>query len=252
MKNRILAIAVLLAAVVFTGCKEDELMLYNGGDRACFWNHTQTFSFYGASESALPKDTIELEINLMGNLSDHDRVVTGEAYIDPAGTPEDEKKTDAPTSKYRILGGVIPANSVEGRFYVEVQNADADAEKTYKMRLIITESEEIGPGLAENYYIDLSWSRKLLKPSTWNAMRFFFCSVYSTEVYRIIIESCGIHEFYYYDADPATGRALSQYEGWILGKKFSDYCWAYKEQHGTFPLHDDGTNAGMQIEPIIQ
>ena len=81
-------------------------------------------------------------------------------------------------------------------------------------------------------------------------MRFFFTSKYSSNVYRAIIASTGLTEFWYYDPDPETGYRLDQYEGWVYGKMFGDWIREYNKTHDDVYRHDDGAYKGEEIVPI--
>lgn len=246
----------LLICGLLAGCKEDSLQAYNAGDNVCFWTHSMNYSFYGASAEELPAGTIEMDLNIMGFTAPYDRTVTGIAIEDDPSTPAEDKKTTATPDQYRILGGTIPAGETTGKFYVEVKNVEQIADSELKLYLKLTENEHFGLGLKENQHIQLTWSRKLLQPQTWNAMRFFFCSVYSTQVYRLYMQVTGLREFWYYNAGPDPDNnpddaKVSAEQGRAWGKAFGDIVRTYNAEHPDAPmLHDDGTQAGMPIIPV--
>lgn len=253
---KLFGLTLLLSAMAASlgGCKEDALQAYDGGDNVCFWNHTQNFSFYGASVAEMPEGIIELDINIMGYTAPYDRTVTGEAVEDAPDTPEEEKVTTAMPDQYRILGGVIPAGSTTGKFRIAVVNFDELSETELRLAVRLTANEHFGLGLKENQYITLRWSRMLMRPKTWNDMAMFFCSTYSTQVYRLIMEVTGMQEFYYFTDGPdplnnpldirLTPEACAAY-----GRAFGDLVRQLQAEDDPRGYHDDGTAAGQLIRP---
>ena len=117
-------------------------------------------------------------------------------------------------------------------------------EKELKLNLAIKENEDFSVGLGENRSITITWSQKIMQPTTWRAMRFFFCSTYSTQVYKIFMQVTGLKEFYYYEG------IVSVDEAYVMGRNFGNVLRAYEKEHGTPMLHDDGTAAGTPIVPL--
>lgn len=242
---------------VLNGCKEDPLQAYTGGDAVCFWEHAKSYSFYGASTAELPTGIIRVKINIMGYTKPYDRTVAGVALEDAPNTPVDQKRTTASPDEYRILGGSISANSVDGWFEVELKNVDKIAADELKLNVLLTENEHFIPGLKENESIVITWSRALLRPQTWNGMQYFFCATYSSQVYKIYMEITGLREFWYMTAGPdpennPEDAKISEAMGFVWGRMFGDYIRAYNLEHPDAPmLHDDGTLAGERIIPIF-
>ena len=176
---------LLVGAALVTGCEKSGLQPYTGGNTVGFWVHSINHSFYGEGVETLPKDTIVLDLAITGDVVDYDRHVDGTFILDAAGTEEKDLKNTAVEGKdYKILGGVVKANEEYGEFMVEVYNTDELKEKELKLNLAIKENEDFSVGLGENRSITITWSQKIMQPTTWRAMRFFFCSTYSTQVYR--------------------------------------------------------------------
>lgn len=237
---------VAFAIITLAGCKKEEIPFFNGGDSVNFWLHTYGFSLFGATTVELPQDTIILDMALSGRISPKDRFVTAKAVEDAPGTPEDKRLTTATPDQYEILGGVIPANESIGKFKVLIKNPESLAADGSELRLKIKtiENQDFKLGLTENIFINLKWSREILQPATWNAMRYFFCATYSTEVYKIFMEVTGLKQFYYFQG------LVTQEEGFVMGKNFGDRVRELSAQQGSPLLHDDGPKAGLPIIPI--
>lgn len=232
-------------ALLLAGCAKSELMPYTGGNTVGFWIHSINHSFYGEGAETLPKDTVELDLAVTGNIVDYDRYVDGTFIPDAEGTEEADLKNTAVEGKdYNILGGIVKANEEYGKFKVEVFNTDELKDKELKLHLVIKENKDFSVGLNENRSIVITWSQKVMRPATWNAMRFFFCSTYSTQVYRIFMQVTGLKEFYYYEG------IVSVDEAYVMGRNFGNVVRAYEKEHGTPMLHDDGTAAGTPIIPL--
>ncbi len=244
------------ALLLLAGCGESPLQTYNAGNNVCFWAHVANHSLYGASPEDMPVDTIRVRLNIMGFTAPVDRTVSGRAVEDQPGTADDKRLTTATPDQYRILGGMIPAGETAGWFEVEVKNIEAIAEGDLKLNVRLTENEHFGPGLKENQSISLTWSRRLLQPETWRAMRFFFCADYSTQVYRIYMQVTGLKEFWYYNPGPdpvnnPEDAKVSAETGRAWGRAFGDVVRTYNAAHPDAPmLHDDGAKSGLPIIPI--
>lgn len=234
-----------LLALSSIACQKQEIPYYVGDSSANFWAHSQNHSLFGATATELPQDTITLNISLVGQQVDYDRVVKMEAYVDPAGTAADKLRTTATPSQYQLLEGIIPANALIGKIKLVVKNEEVLAKGELKLRVKMIETKDFKVGLRENNYIDLKWSRMVLQPPTWRAMRFFFCATYSTQVYRIFMEVTGLKEFYYYEGE------VSAEEGNVMGTNFAKRVRELSVQQGSPLLHDDGPSKGQPIVPIF-
>lgn len=237
-------ILCFIVLITMFGCKKETIPYFTGNDSANFWVHSFNFSLYGATTTQLPQDTAILDIALSGKLADHDRTVMAVAVPDPAGTADTNRLTTATPDQYQILGGVIKANQQYGKFKIVVKNPSILATQDLLLKVKMTQTTDFVPGLAENNYVNIRWSRKFLQPATWKAMRFFFCATYSTQVYRIFMEVTGLKEFYYYEG------LVTQQEGEVMGRNFGNRVRALSAQQGSPLLHDDGPNAGLPIIPI--
>ena len=260
MKKFNFYILMVMAGLMATlsGCKKEPLLPYTGGDRVCFQTHAANYSFFEKSVAEYPTNSVRLKLYIMGFSKPYDRTVTGAALDDDPNTPEAQRLTTAAPSDYRILGGVIPANSVEGWFDIELINQDKLAIETLRLNLAITENEHFLPGLKENYTYRLTWSQRLLQPRTWSRMALRLCATYSSQVYRIYIMLTGLTEMCMTDSDMGpdpennpSDRVLPTAVSTAYGYLFGNYIRAYNATHPDAPmLHDDGLMAGAPIIPI--
>ncbi|MBL1409499.1 DUF4843 domain-containing protein [Sphingobacterium faecale] len=244
MKIVRIIIGGVLTLCIGSSCKKQDIMYYTGDDSANFWTRVQNHSFFGANEQEMAQDTVTLNVALVGKFASYDRVVRAEVVEDAADTPIEERKTTASIGQYKILPGVIPANELIGNIKVIVKNTSDLADGDLKIRLKMVESEFFKVGLRENNYMDLKWSRLVLQPVTWGAMRVFFCATYSSQVYRIFMEVTGMKELYYFEGK------VSAEEATVMGVKFAKRVRELSEQQGKPLVHDDGPKKGEPIIPV--
>lgn len=244
-KNIKYAIALAVQLFGLCGCEKSALVGYSGENTVGFWVHAVNHSLYGKNNEELPVDTVVLDLAITGEMEDRDRVVEGVFIADAPGTVEEKRSNTAVEGEhYRILGGMVKANEQYGKFKVEIINNDILEENELKLNLSIWPNKDFEPGLKENRNIVITWSRKIMKPATWHAMRFFFCADYSTQVYKVFMQATGLKEFYYYEG------LVSEEEGYVMARNFGNIVRAYEEEHGTPMLHDDGPMKGMPIIPL--
>lgn len=242
MKTKKYLFLLSLIIIGLSSCKDSDIMYYEGGSVLHFMKKTQGLSFM--TKPNIEKDTMIVRALVVGNPVNYDRTFAVEVV---------DTSTTATPEQYRILQTIVPANDTCGYLHVEVTNPDFlnIKETTLTLGLIIKDNDAFKAGGWLSYIsIVLTWTSDLIQPETWRAMRFFFTSKYSSNVYRAIIASTGLTEFWYYNPDPETGYQLDQYEGWVYGKKFGDWIREYNETHDDVYRHDDGDYEGEEIVPI--
>lgn len=237
----------ILSIVALNSCKKEEIIFFNGSNSANFWIHDYNHSLFSATNAELPEDTVSFKVALSGRAVNYDRVVMAVVEEDAPGTPATSKRTTATPDQYKLLSGIIPADSLYGTYKFIVKNPVDFETGNLKVKLRMVESEHFKVGLSENSFVNLVWSRDWLQPETWRAMRFFYTAVYSTQVYKIIVEVSGKKELYYYDGGP---ERITETEAKVLGLKFADRVRELSALQGSPLLHDDGINAGLPIVPI--
>ena len=234
---------ILFVFLIIGGCSKSDIMYYEGGNAIHFMKSQQGLSFM--TNMAAEKDTIQIKLLLAGNPENKDREFEVEILNDSITTAKPEY--------YKILSAIVPANDTCGYLLIEVINPTFlnIEENTLVLHIALKGNEYFKPGGWLKYVTTtVSWTTELVQPETWRAMRFFFTSKYSSNVYRAIIASTGLLEFWYYDPDPNTGYQLTQEEGWVYGKMFGDWIREYNETHDDVYRHDDGEYAGEEIVPI--
>lgn len=192
------AILLIIICMGLYSCSKSDIMYYEGGNALHFMKLRQGLSFMTNMEAE--KDTMQIKVLLVGNPVDRDREFAVEVVSDSI--------TTATSDQYRVIKAVVPANDTIGTLVLEVCNPKflGINESTLVLKLAVKDNENFKVGGWLNYSaIILTWTTDLVQPETWRAMRFFFTSKYSSNVYRAIIASTGLTEFWYYDPDPETG-----------------------------------------------
>lgn len=243
MRSLYRCILFVFLAIGIWRCDRSDIMYYEGGNAIHFMKSKQGLSFMANMDAE--KDTIQIQILVTGNPVNQDREFEIEILNDSITTANPEY--------YKIISAIVPANDTCGYLFIEVMNPSFlnIEEKTLALHIAVKENEYFKPGGWLSYItMTVSWTTELVQPETWRAMRYFFTSKYSSNVYRAIIASTGLLEFWYYDPDPETGYQLDQYEGWVYGKMFGDWIREYNATHEDVYRHDDGDYAGEEIVPI--
>lgn len=241
MNKYIASMALVGSLFLLASCEKEPLVPYHGGNFVSFQKHNSYISFLGYTYEAKPLDTLVVELAIGGDMADYDRYVTGVVVEDSVGVKDEERRTTATPDEYRILGGVVKAGEVYGKFGIELVNSDRLLDEDLKVCIRLIPSDDFELGLRPNVEMDITWVRRLVKPATWERMRTFFCDQYSTIVYQTIIKVTGLSEI-------PIGMAHEELR--VLGRKFGDYVRAYNEEHGTPMVHDDGDDKGTIVRPM--
>lgn len=231
-------------SLLVTGCKEEEVIYYEGTDALYFQTATQGYSFLLTPDEE--EATISLYIQLAGQVSEEERPIALEVV--------QNEYTNAQAGQYRIESAVMPAGENHALVKLVMKNPAkiAGAPTTLQLELQLAENKYFVPGGFINYFrTKVYWSTEAIQPRTWSSMRLFFCSTYSSNVMRAIAASCGITELWVFDVDPETGDYSHSYnQAVILGKRFGDWIREYNATHDDVYCHDDGDMKGQPVQPL--
>ena len=188
--NRTLLAAVfLIFSMQHVSCKKDinkykndpGVYFYELQPNTTILNTSQSYSF-ATKATSLTKDTIFVNVKIMGLASVNDRTFSAEVIKD--GT------TAIEGTNYKLLNGVIKANQITGKLPVVVYRTAELKNTTLKLNIRIANSSDFKAGVSENNYFSLSWNDTLIKPANWDA--FFslaqYFGAYSTVKYQFIID----------------------------------------------------------------
>lgn len=235
------------ACVTFKITQEQALMFYEPENGVHFLNKEQSHSFL----SNLEQDEAEMTIPVMmvGNTKNKDLKFSYKII-------NDEKSgfiTTAKEGQYQITETIIPKGKSSGWIKLHVKNPHKlnISEKTLTISLELIDNEEVKAGGWRDYLrIKLIWGSDVVKPYSWNSMKYFLCLKYSSNVYRAYIEATGLTEMYYSLTPAPDGSYWTQNKCIELGKKFGDWVDNYNKTHNDAYRHDDGDYAGELIIPL--
>lgn len=184
-----------LAVSLFTGC-ENDLPVYEGGESWLKFEYEYTrdsiinYSFaYG--HSSVQIDTVELELQLMGEVKDYDRpftlkqvpaggldAVAGEHYV-----PFDDKDL--------VSAYVLPANATKVTVPVVLKRDPSLKEDNYTLRLTIGETGEFACGSKERAYRTIVIADELIRPNNWNGHIDYFFGTWGKAKHQFMIDVSG-------------------------------------------------------------
>lgn len=238
---------VLLSVFVLLSCSKNEIMDYALPARV-YIHEVKTensvevklternYSFaLRTSGTVLDEDTVKVNVKLMGNTENRDRIF--KAVVDT------ENSTAVADTHYKLHDGVIKANEYEGYLPVVIYRTPDTKEEAVYITLRLIETQDFGLGHPNNVAFKIIWGDLLLQPANWP----YFFGVYSANKYRFAIDHLGMTDWPTADRF-ATGPEEGVYTGSQLqafaAQLNRDYI-AYKTEHG--PIYVDD-NAGHKVE----
>jgi hypothetical protein len=193
---KLLYTALLPVLLVMSACNKD-ISKYADEPRVYFYERiTGTFSTKAEVKSfsfvllpaTVTQDTILVAAKIMGLTTKAERSFRAVADTGSAATVD----TD-----YKILDGVIPADSLLGYLPVVVYRKPELKTITKKLNLKIVDGGDFKTGAVSEIRIQLLWNDNLIKPANWDTRPGLvtYFGVYSTVKYRFIIDVLGMSEF---------------------------------------------------------
>ena len=225
---------LLVLMFVFTSCEEEDIMSFEALPAVNFVNESKTYSFLGNLDGEALQ---EIEIQIIGDVSDQDRFFEVEVIQD--------EETNAEQEQYEIAQGVIKAGEFTGILPVTVFNSQELDSTTVSLHLRMVESEDFKPGNIETRTFILSWTNQVVVPN-WQWYSYFFTRLPSSEAYRAVVESTGLLQF-----EQSDYVAIGPIGAEALGVQFGDYVKQHNLENPGNPLrHDNGDLAGEEIVPL--
>ncbi|WP_316816974.1 DUF4843 domain-containing protein [Pedobacter nyackensis] len=236
MKTMKYIIYTVIAGVTMLqfSCKKDEISSFSASPAVNFTTKAVDYSFLGNPSGEFVQ---EIEVRIVGDVADHDRVFTAEVVNDTI--------TTAKPTQYRILGGLVKANQFTGKLSVALLKSDELNTTKVNLKLRLTDSEELKAGNVESREFVVGWTNQIVLPS-WTYYRVFFSSASSNKAYQLIVQITGLKTI-----TAAEYRAMGQIAAETQGTKFGDYVKQWNLDHPNDHLkHDTGASAGQDIVPL--
>lgn len=225
---------LLVLMFVFISCDEEDIISFEALPAVNFVNESKTYSFLGNLDGEALQ---EIEIQIIGDVSDQDRYFEVEIIQD--------EETNAEQEQYEIAQGVVKAGEFTGILPVTVFNSQELDSTTVSLHLRMVESEDFKPGNIETRTFILSWTNQVVVPN-WQWYSYFFTRLPSSEAYRAVVESTGLLQF-----EQSDYVAIGPIGAEALGVQFGDYVKQHNLENPGNPLrHDNGDLAGEEIVPL--
>lgn len=228
----LIAVILLLVCLSVSSCAENEYEGYNGDSSVYFqldpnnWDYVGdsiTFSFVGKKSDIA---TINLQVNLAGNIADHDRTIR--LHVDEANT------TAKVGTHYETLQTeyTLKAGEMQINIPLKVMNIDPLLNNhAVQITICIDETDDFKLKFTKRSKARIIVSNMVMKPSYWDdySLDFYVYPTFSKKLVELMIE--------------LTGRMLPEdpndfdYDYWM---NFSKILHQYLEEH--FPVYDENGN----------
>ena len=179
-------------------CKEQDVELYENNPGVYFPIQDEDLIYYYSffSDPSIQlggKDTIYLDVNVSGLISDKDRNFLAEVI--------EGDNTNGLTDQYKILPGIVKANEITGKLPIEITRTDDLSDKSRTIEIKLKPNEEFPfMDLAIKNYV-LSYTSLITKPNSWDSFEVYFFGKYSRKWYSFIAETLGVAEFIQHKKD---------------------------------------------------
>lgn len=224
------ALLALASSLGLASCSNDDFLYQDvarvrlvGPNNYTAGSDSLTFTF-ATSASDVQEKVMEVDVEVMGNVADHDRT---------ANISLDKSKTTASSDMYEFPHSVvIPAGKNKGTLAVTLKRSDLLQSKLAKLYLKVENSADFAVGVNEQNHLLLIWSDMISKPTNWDDDLKEFFGDYSDTKYRFMLANAeGLSEF---DTDNMSWGELQSYK-----IKFANALNAYNEAHPGAPLTDE-------------
>lgn len=239
-KINILFICIAVFSISFLSCKKQDLQPFNTSPAINFVKIEKVDSIaYSFATNPTNEYIQELPVTIIGDSANVDRTFNVEVVNDP--------KTTALPAQYEILGGVVPAGKFTGKLSIRLLNSPALDTKMVSVKLRLIDSKDFKMGNIESSQFTVHWTNQIVLPS-WSFYRYYFTSVGSNSVYRIILKTTGLASL-----TSAQHTAIGPAGVQAMATVFGDYVKQWNKDHPKEEdklKHDSGTQKGLEIVPL--
>lgn len=230
---------IFLYAAALAACSQHEVMDYALEGRVYF-NDTKltngvttiitekNYSF-ALQNSALMQDTLRIPVQLMGNVSDHDRTFQAVAVADST--------TAASPFHYEILSGTLKAGEYTAYLPVVVKRTPDTKDHYVTLYLQLVSTEDLAAGNADALTYKLNWGDMLMRPANWP----YYFGRYSVNKYRFAIDVLGLTDW-----PQATRTQSADIEGvytiaqmQLMAAQLNEAYAEYRQTHGPIYVDDE-------------
>jgi hypothetical protein len=184
---------------------------------------------YSFAYNDLDRDTVFMQVKIIGNPANYDRFFNV-VILDSLTSAKPNVHYEELELAYKV-----PADSIYGRIPIILNNSDHTLkDSVFQISLQLLESEDFQLGVKERLSAKLSFTDRLVQPSSWFVLRYFFGS-YNRKKHEIFIQ------LYERDFPDDYMEVYNEFGLWqTYGKLTSQY---FKDN---YPVYDDD---GAIVEP---
>lgn len=219
------SLLMFFAAMVYA-CSEEDYKLYDTGQKdAVFFEYRNTSNaidstvLFVFNYDIANEHVIELPVRLMGMPTDYDRTISITAVADSTDMNEG--------TNYVVENAVLPANAVKTTVKVRLLRDQDDRllTDTLRLRLMITENNDLRPEGQSTFNIRYSDVRPKNRPAWWTT--YSAMPVYSFEAAQVFFK-------YFYELAPVANKDV--YDEMIA--RYGDYFVKAVSMQGPLAMYD--------------
>jgi hypothetical protein len=241
MKNLAKHLVLLsIAAVIFNGCKKQEVSTYEDAPSIYFTIPTYSYSFI--EDIGAQTKTIYLPVALSGNAKDVDRNFKIEVVNDT--------NTNVTSDLYEIKQGELLKGSFNGKVAIVLKRNQAVEESLVKLKVKLTGSSDLTSIMAQT--VQITWTGKIIQPVNWSSwLKYYFGTPFSVNWYLFVLKEAGVPSLPYHGTlsktDPVTWwMSAAQVQAYAL--KVKEALNKYNAAHpGNEMRYEDGTSKGQLV-----
>ena len=217
-----------------------------------------SYSFVSNPED--PSHDFEIPLELIGMVADRDRTV---------GYTIDTEQSDAPSDSYKVLSAIMPAGQRQGKIVIRIFNTPQLKEKTHRLFIRLTSSEDLHSGPSNLIQGTLSWGIRIPAPEFPDLLKTYNSIIQSDAPFNSstndyfspnALEAI-VAAMKWYDLGDYNGARYGMYKylpAWqyirtehrweAYAQTVADYIEEYNTKHPNAPLiHDAGKDKGKRI-----
>lgn len=271
MKQKYIYLSLFLFSLLFFACREDEVETWETNDYIHFGGGYEKFYSFVYSGPTVTKDTINLRMNIAGELANYDRhykikqvmSYKFEYELDEFGNAVDSafievENQAVPGEHYLGLDDpayselTVPADSLGTFFQLIVLRHESLKEKDYVLTLEVQESNDFSPGYAVQQKATLTISDRIIEPTLWKTEKIGQKTVWSVmgeygkKKHQLLIDTSGKRWDDRFIRSELTEEYLTFYK--MVAVEELQRINDKRAEEGLFPLREDDNNPNSEIK----
>lgn len=242
MKTRNL-IVISLLIILLSACQKQEVALFEQLPGVHFTIAEYSYSF--KEKLNVEKDTIKLPLEIYGEIASTDRKVSVVLVEEDTA-----HVTTIQPERYKVLEGVVPAESSSGTVSIELNYGKELEDSVYVFYLKIEPNNEFQEVGFKKKTVKINVTAKEIQPANWTGCLASFFGAYSTRWWEFIKETTqrtSLPYWEYRNPDPVTWW-MTQAEFYANVAVVKTALRKYNEGPDGPLMHDDGPNKGKPVE----